>query len=99
MSESQIASGSICRDEPKCPGGSRKELEGNKDFYNQVILPRLIEFAIRQKYLEPFRQHAAGRARGRVLEVGVGPGVNLSSHGETANTVYGVDPSRELPRE
>lgn len=27
-------------------------------FYNQVILPRLIEFAMRQKYLELFRQHA-----------------------------------------
>jgi hypothetical protein len=60
MSESQTASGLNCRDEAKCPAAHSKNSEGNMGFYNQVILPRLIEFAMRQKYLEPFRQHAAG---------------------------------------
>src|SRR5712692_8559777 len=65
-------------------------------FYNRLILPRLIELAMRQKNLAPFRERAAGAASGRVLEIGIGAGLNLASYRSSVEGVYGVDPSTEL---
>ncbi|MGB0062411.1 class I SAM-dependent methyltransferase [Candidatus Binatus sp.] len=65
-------------------------------FYNRYILPHVIEFAMRQKNFEPFRGRTAGAARGRVLEIGIGSGLNLASYPAGIETVCGVDPSSEL---
>ena len=65
-------------------------------FYNRYILPHVIEFAMRQKNFEPFRARTAGAARGRVLEIGIGSGLNLASYPAGIETVCGVDPSSEL---
>jgi ubiquinone/menaquinone biosynthesis C-methylase UbiE len=65
-------------------------------FYGRFILPRLIDFEMRQKNLAPFRERAAGAACGRVLEIGIGSGLNLASYRPGVDGVYGVDPSAEL---
>ncbi|MGB9379173.1 class I SAM-dependent methyltransferase [Candidatus Binatus sp.] len=65
-------------------------------FYNRYILPHVIEFAMRQKNFAPFRARTAGAARGRVLEIGIGSGLNLASYPAGIETVCGVDPSSEL---
>ena len=65
-------------------------------FYNRYILPHVIELAMRQKNFEPFRGRTAGAARGRVLEIGIGSGLNLASYPAGIETVCGVDPSAEL---
>jgi ubiquinone/menaquinone biosynthesis C-methylase UbiE len=65
-------------------------------FYNRWILPQVIELAMRQKTFAPFRQRTAGAAYGRVLEVGIGSGLNLAWYRQGTETVYGVDPSAEL---
>ena len=65
-------------------------------FYNRFILPQVIELAMRQKNFAPFRERVVGAARGRVLEIGIGSGLNLSSYRSGAEEVYGVDPSTEL---
>ena len=65
-------------------------------FYNRWILPQVIEVAMRQKNFAPFRQRTAGAARGRVLEIGIGSGLNLSSFPSNIESVCGVDPSAEL---
>jgi len=36
-------------------------------FYNDIILPRLCSFAMRNKQLLPFRERVIGAAEGRVL--------------------------------
>ena len=46
-------------------------------FYNDFILPRLLDLAMRNKQLLPFRKRVIGAAEGRVLEIGVGSGRNL----------------------
>lgn len=65
-------------------------------FYNRWILPQVIELTMRQKNFAPFRQRTAGEARGRVLEIGIGSGLNLSSFRPDIESVCGVDPSPEL---
>ncbi len=65
-------------------------------FYNRWILPQVIELTMRQKNFAPFRERTAGAAQGRVLEIGIGSGLNLSSYPPSVETVYGVDPSAEL---
>jgi ubiquinone/menaquinone biosynthesis C-methylase UbiE len=65
-------------------------------FYNRFILPQVIELAMRQKNFAPFRERVVGPARGRVLEIGIGSGLNLASYGSGTEEVFGVDPSIEL---
>jgi hypothetical protein len=56
-------------------------------FYNDVILPRLCDFAMRNKQLRPFRERVIGAAEGRVLEIGVGSGMNLPFYRPQAREV------------
>jgi len=64
--------------------------------YNRFILPQVIELAMRQKNFAPFRERVVGAARGRVLEIGIGSGLNLASYHSGAQEVYGIDPSTAL---
>jgi ubiquinone/menaquinone biosynthesis C-methylase UbiE len=64
--------------------------------YNRFVLPHVIELAMRPKYFAPFRARAAGAARGRVLEVGIGSGLNLTSYPSTVESVEGIDLSGAL---
>ncbi len=72
------------------------EKENSMGLYNRFILPQVIELAMRQKTFAPFRERVVGAARGRVLEIGIGSGLNLASYRPYAEEVYGVDPSVEL---
>ena len=46
-------------------------------FYEEWILPALIDLSMRNKRLRPYRERVAGAAEGRVLDVGIGSGLNL----------------------
>ena len=65
-------------------------------FYQRRILPRLIHFGMRQKQLVPLRERLVAGARGRVLEIGVGSGLNLPFYPRELEVLLGLDPSREL---
>ena len=65
-------------------------------FYQRRILPRLIHFGMRQKQLVPLREQLVADARGRVLEIGVGFGLNLPFYPREIEILLGLDPSREL---
>jgi ubiquinone/menaquinone biosynthesis C-methylase UbiE len=67
-------------------------------FYRRRILPRLIDFAMRQKQLGRLREELVGRARGRVLEIGIGSGRNLPFYRRDLEVLLGLDPSPELLR-
>ena len=65
-------------------------------FYARHVLPCLLHAAMRQEVLLPFRTRVAGAAEGRVLEIGIGSGLNLPLYGAHVSEVVGVDPSPEL---
>ena len=46
-------------------------------FYEKWILPALIDLSMRNKRLRPYSERVAGAAEGRVLDVGIGSGLNL----------------------
>jgi ubiquinone/menaquinone biosynthesis C-methylase UbiE len=67
-------------------------------FYQRRVLPCLVHLAMRQKQLLPFRRRVFGEAEGRILEIGVGSGLNLPLYGSAARAVIGIEPSPELLR-
>jgi ubiquinone/menaquinone biosynthesis C-methylase UbiE len=64
-------------------------------FYQERILPHLIQISMKQEHFEPYRRRAVSAARGRILEVGVGSGLNLPLY-ERGTQVVGLDPSAKL---
>lgn len=65
--------------------------------WDRWVLPRLIDFACRQKTVGEHRDRSVPRALGRVVELGVGSGLNLARYDpRTVTAVVGVDPSRPL---
>lgn len=65
-------------------------------FYQGRILPCLIHVSMRQRNLVAYRQRVIGAAEGRVLEIGVGSGLNLSLYTGRVAHVIGLDPSPRL---
>ncbi len=51
---------------------------------------------MRQAQLEEYRREVVAPARGRVLEIGVGSGLNLPFYGAQVEMVIGLDPSPRL---
>jgi ubiquinone/menaquinone biosynthesis C-methylase UbiE len=62
------------------------------------VLPRLLDLAMRNHFLDAYRRRAITGARGLVLEIGVGSGLNLSLYSTAVDSVVGLDPSPELLR-
>jgi ubiquinone/menaquinone biosynthesis C-methylase UbiE len=65
-------------------------------FYSDVILPRLCDLAMRNKQLLPFRERVIGAAEGRVLEIGVGSGMNLPFYRPPVREVLALEPAPRL---
>lgn len=64
--------------------------------YAKYVLPRLIDLAMRNRAAARVRANWIPHARGDVLEVGIGSGLNLPFYSAEVSRVYGVDPSAEL---
>jgi len=64
--------------------------------YHDRVLPWLIHLSMRQRRLVPYRERVAAAAEGRVLEIGIGSGLNLPFYGRAVEAIIGLDPSPRL---
>ena len=64
--------------------------------YANHILPRVIDLVMRNKDAARLRAEWIPKARGDVLELGIGSGLNLRFYSSEVKRVYGVDPSTKL---
>lgn len=68
-----------------------------KKLYDQHLLPHLIEFACGMGAIMKTRAQLIPQAEGRVLEIGIGTGLNLSFYDpQKVATIFGVDPAAEM---
>lgn len=67
--------------------------------YDKYILPRIIHFVCQMKSAMEEREKIVPLASGRVLEIGVGSGLNLPLYNPAlVSEVIGIDPAEELWR-
>lgn len=64
--------------------------------YRRFVLPKLINSACAMPPMMALRQRYVPLARGRVLEIGIGSGLNLKFYGDDVDAVTGLDPANEL---
>jgi ubiquinone/menaquinone biosynthesis C-methylase UbiE len=64
--------------------------------YGRFILPTLIDLGMRNKEVSRRRAQLVPKARGCVLEIGIGSGRNLPFYSNEVTSVCGIDPSNEL---
>jgi ubiquinone/menaquinone biosynthesis C-methylase UbiE len=66
--------------------------------YAKYVLPHFIDLSMRNRDAARVRAEWVPQARGDVLEVGIGSGLNLPLYSGEVRRVYGVDPSMELQK-
>ena len=64
--------------------------------YQERIIPHIINLAMRNRELVPFRRRVIAAAEGRVLEIGIGSGLNLSFYPSAVKEVVGLEPAPRL---
>ncbi|MBV1907566.1 MAG: class I SAM-dependent methyltransferase [Pseudomonadales bacterium] len=65
-------------------------------WYEKHVLPKLIEMACSQPPMKKLRARYVPLATGKVLEIGIGSGLNLCHYMDQVESITGLDPSREL---
>ncbi len=70
-----------------------------ENWYDRHILPYLIDFACGLKAVNRQRAKVVPRAQGRVLEIGIGTGLNIPHYDRTrVHGIVGVDPALRMHR-
>jgi ubiquinone/menaquinone biosynthesis C-methylase UbiE len=65
-------------------------------FYGDRIVPQLVNWGMRSRQLQPYRERVISAAKGRVLEVGMGSGLNLALYPQQVSEIVGLEPAHRL---
>jgi ubiquinone/menaquinone biosynthesis C-methylase UbiE len=65
-------------------------------FYSDRVVPHLVHLAMRNRRLVSRRERVISAADGRVLEIGIGSGLNLPFYPSRVREVVGLDPAPRL---
>jgi ubiquinone/menaquinone biosynthesis C-methylase UbiE len=65
-------------------------------FYQDQVVPLLINLTMRRRDLAAYRSRVVPSADGRVLEIGIGSGLNLPFYSRNVKDLIGLDPSPKL---
>src|SRR5688500_10122192 len=64
--------------------------------YQRYLLPHVINLAMRNRDLLSYRKRLLAAAEGRVLEIGIGSGLNLSFYPAQVGEIVGLEPAPRL---
>ena len=67
-------------------------------FYSHVIFPRLCDWVLRDPRVAQRRQELLAHARGRILEIGIGTGLNLQHYPDHVRRITAIDPNAGMRR-
>jgi ubiquinone/menaquinone biosynthesis C-methylase UbiE len=67
-------------------------------FYSRVIFPRLCEFGLNQPFVATHRGDVLTHARGEILEIGFGTGLNLPHYLDHVRKITAIDPNPGMHR-
>lgn len=70
-----------------------------RGFYERHVLPHLVHFVCSLKPIREQREKVVPQARGRVLEIGIGSGLNLPYYDRgKVSSLLGLEPAPEMSR-
>ncbi|OJU04843.1 MAG: hypothetical protein BGN87_03495 [Rhizobiales bacterium 65-79] len=64
--------------------------------YQKYVLPRLVNLAMRNRELVPYRKREIASAAGRMLELGIGSGLKLPFYSPHVREIIGLEPAPKL---
>lgn len=77
--------------------GPTENNSGGRGLYEKYVLPRIIHFVCGLSPMIMQRQRTVPQATGRVLEIGIGSGLNLPFYNpDKVEHLWGLDPSAEM---
>ncbi len=65
-------------------------------FYQRFIVPPMIALVMKTAEATRYREKIVPGVEGRVLEIGIGSGLNMPFYSDAVSAVVGIDPSPEL---
>jgi ubiquinone/menaquinone biosynthesis C-methylase UbiE len=65
-------------------------------FYQNRIMPHLVNWTMRNRQFQPYRERVVSAAEGRVLEIGIGSGLNLAFYPGQVREIVGLEPAERL---
>lgn len=71
-------------------------LKPTMSFHENYILPHVLNLVMRNRQFRPYRERVISSASGRVLEIGIGSGLNLPFYSSKVERLIGLDPSSRL---
>src|SRR5574340_105464 len=81
------------------PGAPYRDARMKANWYDRHLLPHLIDFACGMKPVRRQREMIVPRAHGRVLEVGIGTGLNMPFYDRSrVRYIVGLDPALQMHR-